>query len=67
MTKHVRLCLVESEDEKELVATVGFREADCLSTHHYALRGRPKPSRRIGGGSPRTGPARAGSRRPRYA
>jgi hypothetical protein len=30
--------MVESEDEKELVAPVGFREeADCLSTHHYAL------------------------------
>jgi len=30
--------MVESEDEKELVAAVGFREeADCLSTHHYAL------------------------------
>ena len=38
MTKHVRLCLVESEDEKELVATVGFREeADCLITYHYGL------------------------------
>ena len=30
--------MVESEDEEELVAAVGFREeADCFSTHHYAL------------------------------
>ena len=31
-------CLLESEDEKELVAAVGFREeAGCPSAHHCAL------------------------------
>jgi len=38
-----------------------------ITVRSRRLKGTSKPPRRIGGGSLRTGPTRAGSRRSRYA